>query len=392
MIEIIDGGTGASTAEGARDNLDVPGLNEQNVFNEAQTVDGQLTVKQPTNGANAVYIIRADDTSPEGTLIMAMNTTETDEFWRFDADGRFVIVDEDGDNLITLFRDNESVHLAITISTPDGHAVRLKVVNDAFNRLTIQPDGKLLWGPGTSGADVTLYRAGGDELKTDDNLTVVKNVVAARIGAGVVPQVGMHLVGPNGEFRLQDTVNDNANKQGRMTVPHFLNAEEPIMVFIGTNNAGNNIVQFGGGSAVANTATIIDFFAAPNTTTLSGTRKLRITVNGAAFGPTPPFSSQEVLIQPTAANKRNLVLLQFAGQIANPLEIQNSAGTVVFSVGSGGSIGMNGKPPATQSTGWSVANLTELKAFDVNTATLEETKQALGTLLSYMLERGDLGA
>lgn len=392
MLEIIDGGTGASTADGARGNLGVPGLNEQNVFNEAQTVDGQLTIKQPNNGANAVYIIRADDTSPEGTLIMAMNTTETDEFWRFDADGRFVIVDEDGDNLITLFRDNESVHLAITISTPDGHAVRLKVVNDPFNRLTIQPDGKLLWGAGSTAADTNLYRAGADELKTDDGLTVGKNVVAARIGAGVVPQVGMHLVGPNGEFRLQDTVNDNANKQGRMTVPHFLNAEEPIMVFIGTNNSGNNIVQFGGGSAVANTATIIDFFAAPNTTTLSGTRKVRITGSGTAFGPTAPSSLQEVVILPTAANKRNLVLLQIAGQTANPLEVQNSAGVVVFSVGPGGSIGMNGKSAVAQSTGWSVANLTALKSFDVNTATLEETRQVLGTLLAYLLERGDLGA
>lgn len=55
-------------------------------------------------------------------------------------------------------------------------------------------------------------------------------------------------------------------------------------------------------------------------------------------------------------------------------------------------IGLNGATPVAQSTGWSVANPVTNKTLDVSTATLGELREIVGTLLSYILTRGDIAA
>lgn len=47
-----------------------------------------------------------------------------------------------------------------------------KVTGDSQNRVTVQADGKIIWGSGGASQDTNLYRSNANELKTDDNLVV----------------------------------------------------------------------------------------------------------------------------------------------------------------------------------------------------------------------------
>ena len=58
----------------------------------------------------------------------------------------------------------------------------------------------------------------------------------------------------------------------------------------------------------------------------------------------------------------------------------------------GSNIGFNGVAPVARSTGWAVSNVTTDKVFDADATTLAEIADALGTLITYLISRGDLGA
>ena len=58
----------------------------------------------------------------------------------------------------------------------------------------------------------------------------------------------------------------------------------------------------------------------------------------------------------------------------------------------GSNIGFNGIAPVARSTGWAVSNLTTDRVFDADATTLAEIADVLGTLITYLISRGDLGA
>jgi hypothetical protein len=55
-------------------------------------------------------------------------------------------------------------------------------------------------------------------------------------------------------------------------------------------------------------------------------------------------------------------------------------------------IGLNGNTPVAQSTGWSVSNVTTDKSFDADSTSLDEVADVLGTLITFLLDRGDIAA
>ena len=73
---------------------------------------------------------------------------------------------------------------------------------------------------------------------------------------------------------------NSTDKLNRITAPHYTNAEEPVMMASAHNISGNNTVSFGGGSSLCNAATQFKFYTAANTTTTSGTERLRIDSTG----------------------------------------------------------------------------------------------------------------
>jgi hypothetical protein len=58
----------------------------------------------------------------------------------------------------------------------------------------------------------------------------------------------------------------------------------------------------------------------------------------------------------------------------------------------GTGVGFYGSAPVSQSTGWAVSNLTPDKVLDCNSTSTAELADVLGTLITHLLSRGDLGA
>jgi hypothetical protein len=76
------------------------------------------------------------------------------------------------------------------------------------------------------------------------------------------------------------TLTNSTTKIGRVGTPHYLNAEEPMGIFLTQSDATNNTVYIGGGTGVFNAATIIRFFTAADNVTTSGTERWTINSPG----------------------------------------------------------------------------------------------------------------
>lgn len=72
------------------------------------------------------------------------------------------------------------------------------------------------------------------------------------------------------------TGGEGADSLGRLLFPHKVSGEEDVLVFSAASTSANNSVTIGGSSSLFNAATILDFYTAPNQTTLTGTHRLRI--------------------------------------------------------------------------------------------------------------------
>lgn len=97
------------------------------------------------------------------------------------------------------------------------------------------------------------------------------------IGVGTPnPLATLHVVGANGLLRVQDGEADSTLKSSRIVGGHYLSAEEPIGFLYATSSALTNRVTFGGGSGQVNAATDLDFTTASDTTTTTGTLRVRI--------------------------------------------------------------------------------------------------------------------
>ena len=76
------------------------------------------------------------------------------------------------------------------------------------------------------------------------------------------------------------SLTNSALKVGRMAVPHYTNAEEPLAVVSVASGNGINDIHVGGGDASLNSATSLNFYTAANSTTTNGTNRLSINASG----------------------------------------------------------------------------------------------------------------
>ena len=73
---------------------------------------------------------------------------------------------------------------------------------------------------------------------------------------------------------------NSSNKLNRVVTPHYTNAEEPMAMISGYSTSGQSQLFYGGGSGLTNAVTEHNFYTTANTTTTSGTKRLRIRSNG----------------------------------------------------------------------------------------------------------------
>jgi hypothetical protein len=85
----------------------------------------------------------------------------------------------------------------------------------------------------------------------------------------------------NRALTISRSATNAASKSSAISIRHWLNAEEPVML-IGAGIDGNtsNSVRIGGGFSNLNAATTVAFYTAANNATLSGTERMRIDSSG----------------------------------------------------------------------------------------------------------------
>jgi hypothetical protein len=76
------------------------------------------------------------------------------------------------------------------------------------------------------------------------------------------------------------TLTNATQKVMRFGVPHYTNAEEPVCGLFVSNESTVSTVLIGGGTGQFNAATSLQFYTAANTTTTSGTERMRINSSG----------------------------------------------------------------------------------------------------------------
>ena len=91
---------------------------------------------------------------------------------------------------------------------------------------------------------------------------------------------------------------NSTDKINRITSPHYTNAEEPVALISSYNVSGNNSIAYGGGSSLTNAVTYHSFYTAADTTTTTGSERLRIDSNGLmGLGVTPTSHNNTTAFQ-----------------------------------------------------------------------------------------------
>lgn len=145
-------------------------------------------------------------------------------------------------------------------------------------------DTKKVAGPSSATANA-LVRYDGASGKLVKNSSITGNDSGALSANGLTISGSSFL--RNGNIALYigadsgaSTVTDSTQKAARMGIPHYLNSEEPVAIFLVTANPSSSSLQIGGGSGLFNAATEIQFLTAANNTTTVGTVRARITNAG----------------------------------------------------------------------------------------------------------------
>ena len=115
----------------------------------------------------------------------------------------------------------------------------------------------------------------GSGVRIDDSGNVLIGTITAATGSPRLDVVGDDIV-------MASNVTDASTKAARFAGRHYTNAEQPMAVISGLSTVSANTVHIGGNETIHNTATVIEFYTAANTTTIAGTLAADITGVGAS--------------------------------------------------------------------------------------------------------------
>jgi hypothetical protein len=126
----------------------------------------------------------------------------------------------------------------------------------------------------------------------------------SRVGIGTTSPTARLDIAPSGStFGIivgadvsAGTRTDATRKFARIGLPHYTNAEEPLTILTADSDGTNNYINIGGGTSIGNAPTVVTFATAANTTTLTGTERMRIDSAGnVGINDTSPDAKLEVL-------------------------------------------------------------------------------------------------
>jgi hypothetical protein len=221
-----------------------------------------------TNGSLGTFTIGATNDSSAGTLVF-----------------------QTGSALTERMRINELGNVGIGTNSPaDKLQVEGNIYLGTTNRTIYSGGSANLSLQVNTGQLIFLRSNGANEsmrIDADGDLGVGTSSPAARV----------HIVasGLAGQFRIQDVTTDATTKNGVVGGGHYTNAEEPFSGMLLRSAATDNKVDIGGGVSTMNAATSIVFSTAANTTTLTGTERMRIDSTGSVgIGTSSPTSNLQI--------------------------------------------------------------------------------------------------
>lgn len=126
-----------------------------------------------------------------------------------------------------------------------------------------------------NGAGDLVFRMGGTEYGRMNNDVFFWNTTTAATNSkfNIVNSTA-------GIFSASTNMSDTTPKIGSFGVPHYTNSEELLGVVVGRTTLNDTIVDYGGGDANLNAATLHRIYAAANNTTTVGTQVAKFDING----------------------------------------------------------------------------------------------------------------
>ena len=177
----------------------------------------------------------------------------------------------------------------LKICTDDNEISRLGLYEDAagtqhgaFFQYRGESSDVLQIGSINSGTDsvyITMTDAGKVGIGTASPISTYGGLDVSSGGMGLV-------VGADGDA---STRTNSTNKEARIGMPHYTNAEEVFQLVTGAVKTSSNLVTIGGGASAFNAATSIKLYTAANNTTLAGTVAMTIdSSQNVGIGTTSP--------------------------------------------------------------------------------------------------------
>jgi hypothetical protein len=255
------------------------------------------------------------DTTNSYAVRLAINSSGNVEVkYDLDVDGHTNLDNVSIAGVTTISNKTQVNSLGIGIQPLDHHHIHIESANP---RILIRSTGtnasKIFFGdnssndPGVIEYEHTNNRMRFGTNNTEDRL-VINSTGQVLIGAGAVATTKVTQSGSldldSGGISLCIGGDENSsgrtnstNKLNRVVTPHYANAEEPMAMISGYSSQNASELFYGGGSGLTNAATRHSFYTASNSTTTSGTERIRMVSNGQIiFGEanTSPVSDLEI--------------------------------------------------------------------------------------------------
>jgi nitrogen fixation protein len=248
------------------------------------TTAGAITNVKPTGATGHIVVIGYVEYAHaiHGKIyVKVMNGWELDELHN-------VYIDTPVNNNVLTYESSTSLWKNKTVATALGYTpvpeTRTLTINGTTQDLSANRTFTIATGltvgstaiaSGTVGR--VLFEGTGNVLQESANF--FWDNTNSRLGIGTAsPATRLHIVGD--AMRVQNSIADATTKSFDLIQGHYTNSQPAFSLFTTLSNSSQNILWIGGGSGSYNSATDIRFFTGASNTTLTGTERMRINVNG----------------------------------------------------------------------------------------------------------------
>mgnify|MGYP003664302161 FL=1 len=190
-----------------------------------------------------------------------------------------------------------------------------------------------------------VVTSGAERLEVSSSATKVTSgnflVSAGNVGIGTTnPSTKLDVIGGNDyqTLNIGKSLTDNSTKRAGITFTHYDTDEQDVAMINSYIDSGISYVSIGGSAAALNSVEVVRFYTASNTTTLSGSERMRITSTGnVGIGHTAPTGKLDIFRTSTtyAVNRANTLdraglVIKSSGNFDSKITFSSGASSVQY--------------------------------------------------------------